>query len=158
MNAQRKQIQSSRQFVGVTETALIIVNIQFDSSNAGNVHGLNVSMGASPAGPDETMVGRWYLAILPRSIYEDVTTRNQWISQLDTIALANAALLSSEFIWGAGSFVCGEQSTFYEKFAPKTSRNVKEGSTMVLIMVADAISGVVDDWDSAGTISLFVSS
>jgi len=157
MNAQRKRIQSSRQAPNTTENAITIVAMDFDDDAVVNVHGVNVSIGMTPQGPDETLIGRWYVVMLPASIVHDSTVLNAWIANLNTVTLANLALASSEFVWGAGSIVCGEQSTFQHTFSPKTSRNVKKGGSLRLILVADAISGVIDDWDGAGTISLFSS-
>jgi len=157
MQTQRKRIASGRQDNPVTEIAINVVQMILDTEGSVNLHGLNVTMGVSPRGPDETLVGRWYVAVVPKSVAEDSTIRNAWIAQMNTITSANAVLDSSEFIWGAGSFVCAEQSTFHLQFSPQTSRNVKEGSRIFVLAVADAVSGAVDDWDAAATISVFTS-
>ena len=156
-NPQRKIIKASRQTSNQTELAVNFNTITFDSSDAVNVHGVNISIGVSPAGPDETLVGRWYVIVMPPSIAGDATTLNAWVDQLDTIALANTHLESSEFVWGAGTIMCAEQSTFQHTFSPKTSRNVKKGATIFVVVVADAISGVIDDWDFSAMTSLFTS-
>jgi len=155
MQAQNKTIVVGRQFVSNIEDMIPIVSYTFDEAASFNIHGLRVTIGASPAGPDETMVGRWYLVLLPNSVAEDSTTFNAWTTQLDTIAKANVALEHAEFIWGSGSFVIGEQSTLQETFAPRTTRNAKKGYQLTLFIVADAISGVIDDWDSAGSMTFF---
>ena len=157
MTAQRKRIAHGKQAIVATEAALIVKSMSFTDAPAANIHGVNISMGATPFGPDETMIGRWYVVLLPPSLARDVALRNAWIGELNTITEANVHLESTEFVWGAGSFICAEQSTFFEKFAPKTSRNVQKDSELFVILVADQISGVIDDWDSACTISLFVS-
>ena len=157
MTSQNKVIQSARLDVNVTEVATINSIRVFEESSGINMHGLIVTMGASPAGPDETLVGRWYVALLPKSLSDDIALRNAWLAQLNTIALANGVLDRAEFILGAGSIVCAEQSTFQETFKLGTSRNVSPGSTLMVIFVADAISGVIDDWDSASTMVFFTS-
>jgi len=158
MNPQRKRISSSRQSVNQTEEAITVVNLSFDDAPAVNVHGVNITLGVSPFGPDETLVGRWYVAVLPPSIENDATILSAWLDNLNTISLANAFLATADYIWGAGSIVVGEQSTFQLTFNPKTSRNINKGGRIRVIAVADAISGVADDWDSAGTISCFSTS
>ncbi len=157
MNVQRKRIAQLRITSVSTALATVIVSIDFDDGQAVNVHGLNVSMGASPNGPDETFVGRWYVVNLPPSIVSDSSLLSDWIANLNTLTGANTALDTAEFVWGAGTIMCAEQSTFQHTFNPSTSRNMKHGSRLSLIMVADAISGVVDDWDGSGVISLFTS-
>ena len=158
MNPQNKRIFSGRIDVALTATAFNVAAILLDKADAVNVHGVNITMGATPFGPDESFVGRWYVAMLPPSIVSDAATLATWIANLDTIAAANSFLESTDLIWGAGSIVCAEQSTFQHTFAPRTSRNAKNGSLLVVIMVADVISGVIDDWDAAATLSIFTSS
>jgi len=157
MNPQTKIIQSNRIDVAVTEIFVPIASVLFDDAPAVNIHGVNITLGATPFGPDESFIGRWYVYLLPPSVAEDLTVRNAWIANLNTIALANVALDNSQFIWGGGSIVCGEQSTFQHTFSPKTSRNAKKGSLLQVGIVADVISGVIDDWDGAATISCFAS-
>ena len=67
-----------------------------------------MTMGVSPRGPDETLVGRWYVVVLPRSVVEDSAVRNLWIAQLNLITTANDVLKNSEFVWGSGSFIAGK--------------------------------------------------
>ena len=157
MTPQRKRIFSGRQDVNVTEVALQTAIVTIDSGPAVNIHGLNVTMGVSPAGPDETLVGRWYVVLLPPSVGSDQNIRDAWFANLNTISSANDTLANSEFIWGAGSIVCGEQSTFQHTFSPKSSRNAKAGARLAVIFVADAVSGAIDNWDSAATLSYFTS-
>ncbi len=157
MNTQRKRILSFNVTSNLTGIAATTTSMPFDDDASVNVHGVNITMGVTPFGPDETLIGRWYVVILPNSIESDVALRNAWISNLNTTALANVALDSSEFIWGAGTILCSDKSVFNLTFAPSTSRNVKKGGRLRVIFVADAISGVIDDWDSAATISLFTS-
>ena len=152
---ERKRIASARGVSNQTELAFLVTTMEFDAAQAVNIHGLNVTMGMTPVGPDESLVGRWYVVLLSNSIASDATLRNAWIANLNTVDLANVALSSSEFVWGAGSIVCAEQSTFQHSFSPKSSRNAKNGAELFVIMVADAISGVIDDHDMAATISLF---
>jgi len=157
MQAQRKRIFHARVVQNVTEIATIVGVTTFDADNAVNVHGVNISIGMSPFGPDETLVGRWYVLMLPRSVNNDAALRAAWIANLNTIALANTHLNGTDMVWGAGSIVCAEQSTFQHTFSPKTSRNMQNGSALVIVVVADAVSGVIDDWDAATTTSLFTS-
>jgi len=157
MNVQRKRIQHGRFDVNNVELALFVANVLFDDTQAVNVHGVNITMACSPRGPDETLVGRWYVVMMPDAIAGDVNVRNAWLANLNNISDANDALQTVDYVWGAGSIVCGEQSTFQHTFSPGTSRNVKKGSQLFVIMVADAISGVLDNWDAAATVSLFTS-
>jgi len=157
MTLQRKRIQSARFSSSATEAAAIVLQVPFRDAPSVNVHGLNVTMGATPFGPDETLIGRWYVLILPSSIDLDVAIRNAWIANLDTIAEANVHLNATEFVWGAGTILCGEQSTFQHTFAPKTSRNVTKDSTLYVVFVVDAVSGAIDNYDVAATASLFTS-
>ena len=157
MNVQRKRIQTGRTDNNVTEIPILTTNMSFDDAQAVNVHGVNITMGVTPAGPDETLVGRWYVAMLPSAVAGDTAVRSAWLANFNTITTANDFLDSSEYIWGTGSIVCGEQSTFQHTFNPNTSRNVMNGAQLFVFFVADAVSGVVDDWDAAATISLFTS-
>ena len=157
MNAQRKRIRTARVTIGQTEQAQICTTMPFDDTNATNIHGVNITMGVSPEGPDETLVGRWYVVLFPPSVASDTTIRDAWIQNLNLITDANDHLDSTQWVWGAGTIVCAEQSTFQHSFTPKTSRNVEKGARLIVIFVADAISGVDDQWDMAATISLFTS-
>ena len=157
MTPQNKTIVSARKDVNVTEIASTNATHTFDGASSVNIHGLNVTIGVSPRGPDETLVGRWYVVLLPKSVASEQAIRNAWIEELNTIAGANEHLTNSEFVWGAGSIVSGEQGPFDVTFSPKSSRNAKQGSQLFVLLVADAISGVVDDWDSASTMSFFTS-
>jgi len=158
MNVQRKRIQSARFSSTATETAARILSMPFRDAPSVNIHGVNISMGVTPFGPDETLLGRWYVVLLPSSIALDTSILNDWIANLDTITSANTKLNASEFVWGAGSFVCGEQSVWQHEFAPKTSRNVMKDGELFVILVADAVSGAIDNYDMVATISLFTSS
>ena len=157
MTAQRKRIRHGQLSFNDTESAHTIVSQSFDDIASGNLHGLNISMGVSPFGPEETFVGRWYVVLMPHSVNSDATIRNAWIAHLDTIAEANIALATTEFVWGAGSILCSDMSTWLANFNPMTSRNIKKGDALRVIIVADAISGVIDDWDVVATMSLFTS-
>ena len=157
MTPQRKRILCQRVSTTAIELTTTIVKMDFVDAPAVNIHGVNITMGWSPFGPDETLVGRWYVLNLPPSIAGGVTLLNQWLANLATISLANDFTDSNEFIWGSGSVVCAEQSTFQHTFSPKTSRNMKKDSSLLVVFVADAISGVIDNWDGAATISLFSS-
>ena len=157
MKSQRKPIAYGRNSSVNTELTSVVLAENFIDGPLQNVHGLQCTMSASPFGPDETMVGRWYVVLLPASIANDTDLRQAWISRLDTLSSANDALSSSEFVWGAGSFICAEQAPFNLTFAPKTSRNVPFEARLMVLMVADAISGVVDNWDASASFSYFVS-
>ncbi len=156
-NPQRKRIVSATSSTAVTGVALIVGSVPYDDAPAVNVHGLRVTLGVSPFGPDETLLGRWYVVNLPPSINSDVALRNAWLANLNTVALANPFLESTEFVWGSGGILCAEQSTFEMTFAPSTTRNMQKGSELYLIVVADAISGVIDDWDAVSMITQFTS-
>jgi len=158
MNVQRKTIISGLQSLSATEIALEILTKRFDDAPSVNIHGLQITMGMSPFGPDETLIGRWYVILLPPSVAKDATIRAEWIENLNTISSSNEHLDASEFVWGAGSILCAEQSVFNLTFAPKTSRNAPIGSRLIVVMVADRVSGVVDNWDGVATMSMFTSS
>ena len=157
MTTQNKIIKASRITLNTTEDASTCLSITFDTMQSQNIHGMTVTMGVSPNGPDETLVGRWYVLLLPHSIEDDPTVRNAWIDNLDTITAQNNALEGTEFVWGAGTIMCAEQSTFQHTFAPSTSRNIKKGAVLRVVFVADAISGVADDWDGSAMVTLFTS-
>ncbi len=158
MNPQNKRIESFRVSSNQTQLAVFVIKAVFEDAPSVNIHGVNVTLGMSPFGPDETLVGRWYVVVLPPSVAKDAAIQNAWIANLNTTALANVQLKNTEYVWGAGSFVAGEQSTVAIQFSPKTSRNMKKDSALYVIVVADAISGVSDDWDAAATVSLFETS
>ena len=157
MTTQRKRIHSAVNETAVVEVALPIGQIEFTDAPSVNVHGINITMGITPFGPDETFLGRWYVCMLPHSIYHDIDIRNAWFQNLNTIGSANDALVSSDFVWGAGSILCSDKSVFNHTFSPSTSRNVKNGGALVVVYVADQISGVIDNWDAVTTISCFTS-
>jgi len=158
MNIQRKRIKSDRISLSVTESAAVVNNIVFTDAPAVNIHGVHIDIAMTPFGPDETLVGRWYVACLPQSIANDPGLLADWVTSLNTITDANGQLKSSEFIWGSGQFICAEQAPFNHHFAPKTSRNMQKDSGIFVIVVADAVSGVVDNWDAAAHMTLFISS
>jgi len=158
MNVQQKQLVTSRIVSSAVGEATIVVFKNFLDAPAVNVHGLTVTFGVTPAGPDESFLGRWYLCNLPHSIVDDTGILNDWIDNLDDLTTTNNHLESTTMVWGAGSFTCAEQSTFQHTFSPKTSRNMQRGSGLYLIVVADAISGVLDDWDANGMLTYFISS
>ena len=158
MNVQRKRISTGKTGSSITEDATIVIQFNFNDAPSVNVHGLHVDISMTPFGPDESLEGRWYVVALPQSIVHDATVLTAWVDNLNTIASANTALQSSEFVWGSGAFICAEQAPFNTHFAPKTSRNMQDGSALFVIVVADAVSGVVDNWDASTHISAFVSS
>ena len=157
MNVQRKRIKTARQQFSATETAVIVVSQEFEDGPAVNIHGLRVDFSCSPFGPEETLLGRWYVVLLPHSVNQDTTLRNQWIANLDTTGAANGALDSAKFVWGAGSFIASDQTPYNMTFVPGTSRNADKGSRLAVIYVADAVSGVVDDHDITAIMNYFTS-
>ena len=108
MTAQRKRIFSNNISSNLTEIAQIVCELRFLDTISQNIHGVNITFGVTPFGPEETLVGRWYVIILSRSIADDTAIRNAWIANLNNISLANDALESSEFVWGAGTIVCSD--------------------------------------------------
>ena len=158
MNVQRKRIKTTRVGSSITELATDAGQIVFTDAPAVNLHGVHIDIGMSPFGPDESLEGRWYVAIIPKTIASDAGLFVDWLAKYNTVSEANTFLNSSEFIWGSGAFICAEQAPFNTHFAPKTSRNLSEGSALVVIVVADAVSGVVDNWDAVSHVTLFTSS
>lgn len=158
MNTQRKRIKHNIFTSNVTENAQLVVTMPFTDSASVNIHGLNVSMGMSPFGPDETAIGRWYVILLPASIANNTALRAEWVDNLNTTALANTFLASAgKEIWGAGQFICSSESPWLHTFKPSTSRNVENEGELFVIMTVDQVSGVVDDYDLCATINLFTS-
>ena len=157
MNPQRKFVALGRSQQNVTEQVVLVIQKGFDDAPAVNVHGLNVQICATPFGPDETLLGRWYVLNLPHSMIEDVTLRNNYIANFDTIGEANAIMTTTEFVWGCGQFICAEQAPLNIEFKPSTSRNIKKGGAIIVLLVADQISGVIDDWDSSAQLLGFTS-
>jgi len=158
MTVQRKRIKTANFSSSTLEIAVPVVSMVFDASQGVNVHGLRCTMGMSPFGPDETLLGRWYVVLLPASIAADVTLRNEWISNLNTQTSANTFLdTAPQEVWGAEQVLCAEQSVYLEHFIPGTTRNAKKNDELFVIMVVDAISGVVDNFDVSAMINLFTS-
>ena len=157
MTPQRKVIKCNSTTFALTAQHLVVLQHDFDNSSAMNMHGFRMSHGATPFGPDESMLGRWYVALLPASISHDAVVLLDWLSNFNGINPANDATESSKFILASGSFTCAEQSTFQHEFNLKTSRNVMAGDTLIYFIVADAISGVVDDWDTNAMWTYFIS-
>ncbi len=158
MRVQNKTIVSGFISSFTTGSATTLVTHAFSDETAVNVHGMTITQGCSPFGPDETLVGRWYLVNLPPSVAEDSTVRNAWQDQLNTIGSANSTLDNAQFIWASGTVVCSDKSTFQQTLSLKSTRNMLKGSELALFVVVDAISGVIDDFDWAGTMTFFTSS
>jgi len=157
MNVQRKKIHSGQIDPITLLEALTVDSMGFGATGAVNIHGVNITLGVSPGGDDEIMRGRWYVVLLPQSIENNSTVRNEWIDQLDNHSSANSALSSSEFVWASGSFACASNSPFQMTFSPKTSRNAQLGAVLRVIVVADGITGILDAWEASAMISLFTS-
>ena len=158
MNVQRKRITQVNISTTELEVATVVAGMVFQDSAAVNVHGVNITLGVTAGGDDEIALGRWYVVALPRSIVSDGATFNTWISLLNTITSVNNSFESTEFIWGAGSFVVNTNSAFNLEFSSKTSRNMQEGLALFTIVAMDDVTGLVDTWDAASTISAFTSS
>ena len=158
MNTQRKRYQAAIDGSLALEDAEIVGLMNFVDAPAVNIHGVNISIGVAPVDPEEVMRGRWYVCILPRSIAEDNTLRNSWVDQLNTVAAANDAIDGSTMIWGSGSFVASDATPFNTTFSPRTSRNVQMQGQLIVVVVADTISGLLDEWEAVSGISLFTSS
>jgi len=156
-NVQRKTIVYNKFTLTTTGLAFSAIEERFESSDAVNVHGLRASITAAPFGPDEHLIGRWYVVMLPPSVAADIAIFNAWKANLATPALANAFTESSELIWGSGIIHCSDQTPYHEEFAPKTSRTVQKGSALFIIVTVDEVSGVVDDFDITTQLSLFTS-
>jgi len=155
MNAQRK-----RYVVGSLDSfnlkdAQTVVSLEFNDSNAVNVHGVNISLGVVPAADDEIMRGRWYVVALPRSIAEDATIRGQWIGQLDNFNSAQDAIDGSSMVWGSGVFTTTSGGPFNVTFSPKTSRNMQSQAQLRVLVVADSVTGLLDEWEAIASISCF---
>ena len=157
MTAQRKVIRTNRIAFALTSQHIVLLDKTFDNSSSMNMHGLRVSMGATPAGPDESMLGRWYLALVPNTVAHDPVVLLDWLTNFNGVSVANDATESAQFILASGAFTCAEQSTFQHEVALKTSRNVSAGDHLMFFMVADAISGVIDDWDANVMWTYFIS-
>jgi len=158
MTVQRKRIKTANFSSSTLEVAVPVVSMVFDASQGVNIHGLRCTIGFSPFGPDETLLGRWYVVLLPASIAQDVTLRNEWISNLNTQTTANTFLDTTPIeVWGADQVLCAEQSVYLQTFAPASTRNAKKNDELFVITVVDAVSGVVDNFDVSAAINLFTS-
>ena len=155
MNTQRKIIRSGIEGSISLADVRTISSFLFDSAPAVNVHGLNVTLGIAPVDPEEVMRARWFIVALPNSIVHDSTVFAAWIDNLKFITPANDALEGSEFVWGSGSVVCSDVSPAVVSFSPKSLRNLQKGSALYCFVVADTISGLLDEWEAAATMSFF---
>ena len=158
MNVQRKRLNHGT----VDSTALfspqVVASIQFIDAPKVNIHGVNVTIGAMPVGADETMRGRFYVVVLPKSIVSDATTFGTWIQNLGTSGSISDHIDGSSMVWGSIAYCAGTLEPFNWTFAPKTSRNMGEGSGIFVIAVMDSLSGIIDSWEATSNISLFSSS
>ena len=158
MNTQRKRYSVNTLDSSALKDALIINDMDFTDAPAVNIHGVNISIGVALTDPEEIMRGRWYVVMLPRSVAQDTTVRNTWIQELDSFSNAINQLDGSTFVWGSGSFVCSDRTPFNTIFSPKTSRNAQQGSKLMVLIVADTITGLLDTWEAISSFSLFTSS
>ena len=158
MRTQRKRYGANRGGSITLGQATTILDMVFNDAPVVNIHGVNISVGVAPVDPEEVMRGRIYVAALSRSVAEDSTVRNTWADQLDSEVDATTALDGSSLIWGSVSFVASDATPFNWTFAPKTSRNMQNESRLIIYVVADTISGLLDEWEAVAGISLFASS
>jgi len=158
MTSQRKRIAFNQAGSNQISTPIITASMQFDDAASMNVHGVNVSIGIYPLGgadPGEGMKGRWYVVMLPKSIVSDPDVLNPWIANLGTTALIDAHFESAPMVWGSGAFACHNTTPYNTTFSPRTSRNIENGSALLVISVADDIDGLIDDWRSTAHITAF---
>ena len=155
---QRKRYHADQVDSSALNSTQIVEAMEFVDAPAVNIHGVNISLGVAPTDPDETMRGRWYVVVLPRSVAQDSTIRTAWIGELDTQSDAKQALDGSNMVWGSGSFVASQDTPFNHSFAPKTSRNIQMEGQLLVLIVADSITGLLDFWEANATIALFTTS
>jgi len=158
---QRKRIAFNQAGSNQISSPIITASMQFSDAASMNVHGLNISIGVYPLGgadPGESMKGRWYVVMLPKSIVSDPSVLDPWIANLGTSALLDAHFESAPLVWGSGAFACHNTTPYNVDFHPTTSRNAENGSALLVICVADDIDGLLDDWRSIAHITAFTSS
>jgi len=161
MNSQRKRISANILSSNAIANAEVVVAMSFNDSAAVNVHGVNVSLGVFPLGgvdPGESMRGRWYVATLPRSIVNNGASLAAWLDGLDNFTNLANNFESAPMIWGSGAFAAHSTDHFNMTFQPRTSRNMEEGSALFVIVVADDIDGLLDDWRATAHVTAFTSS
>jgi len=155
MTDQRKRIKSAHDGQTGLFSVKRIVDMGINDVNKVNIHGLHITMGCAPVDPEEVFLGRWYVVLLPNSIAHTAATESAWLAELSTVSLANNHLSASSFVWGSGSIICSDATPFNLTFKPSTTRNAQKGSRLYLLMVADDITGILDNWGAVATMTFF---
>jgi len=157
MNTSRKTIKEAQtDQIGLAD-AKQILTLPFGASSAVNVHGVHIDIGIIPAADDEVARGNWWVVMFPDSIAGNASLKNDWVDQLNSGTSANTALSSAEFIWGSGTFVTSSNGGgFNYTFAPKTSRNMSKDSELVVVARMNSITGLLDEWETNCSASVFI--
>ncbi len=121
MNANKRRIEADSDLKAVNTS--MDVTLELNQSDAVNVHGLHWCVSIEPEVGDANANGFWAVWCLP----------GQGISVAD-LPDTFAELGSEDFapyLWGTGCWTASNQSTFNERFSPKTSRNCQSGARIV---------------------------
>ncbi len=128
VGVERRRVHTTSNAQGAgTQTSLIAT---VDESNAVNVHGLRISMGAEPENADANGNGHWTLWCLPR--------------QTTAVPSSAEGALETEgdnpVMWATGVWFASNQTPWNHELSPKTSRNCPAGTRIVLQFSRDGVS------------------
>jgi len=112
------------------ETAAITTNqrlvLEYTAQRAQNVHGLRCEINIESEAMEANSNGSWQIYVLPGDIItgaDTITAWDQWDDENIT-----------QYLWGAGLWMASNQTPFHTVFAPKTSRNLKKSSRIMVVV------------------------
>jgi len=110
------------------------VEIQFDETNAVNVHGLRFCGSIEPENADANANGFWICYCFPGDIINpDFSTLPNTLPDLSDGTY-------NKYVWGVGCWTASNQAPYHFEFVPSTSRTCQREARVVGVVVKNGIS------------------
>ena len=134
MNAQRRRLATTTDAnTTLNSVAAGDLSIDFDETNATNVHGLRYCFSIEPEDADANANGWWAVFCLPSS-------NTPGGSLPSTIGTVGDDADWSPYLWGLGCWTASNQAPYHGEFNPRTSRNCQRNSRIVAYVIKEGIS------------------
>ena len=134
MNAQRRRLSTTTDSNStLNSNSADRFTLEFDETNATNVHGLRYCFSIEPEVGEANANGFWALFCLP-SGQPGINTLPATIGTLGDDADW------SPYLWGLGCWTASNQAPYHGEFNPSTSRNCQRNAQIVAYVVKEGIS------------------
>ncbi len=134
MNAQRRRLETTTASnVDLNNRGSDRIIMDFDETNATNIHGLRYCFSIEPEVQDANANGWWAVFCMPSGQPSTSVLPN-------TIGILGDDADWSPFLWGLGCWTASNQAPYHGEFNPSTSRNCQKNANLVAYVVKEGIS------------------